>query len=145
MEIDINDDEIKKKVISKMKENRSLERIEDEFKFGVSLATDEIQNNVDEDSIDYHPFKNTNKNELIALQLIFQYLKKNGFQFTLSCLLDESNSKIDENAQLADLKDIIQNRNVQPISERNYNIEPPKVISKKEFNNYKYIVGIDEL
>lgn len=145
MEIDIQDEEIKKKIIDKMKENRSLERIEDEYKFGVSLAIDEIQNNIVENSIDYNPFRDASKNEQMALQLIFQYLKKKGFRFTLSCLLDESNSQNDENIQNIDIKDVIQKTNIQTKNNHNLLIEPPKVITKKEFNNFKYIVRIDDL
>lgn len=147
MEIDINNEEIKKNVISKMKENRSFERIEDEFQFGVLLAIDEIRNNIDENSIYYNPFKNSDKNEIIALQLIFQYLKKRGFQFTLSCLLNESNSKsqFDENMKNFDIKDIIQSHDIQSEQNRNYPIEPPKVITKSDFNNFECIMKIDEL
>ncbi|KAK8878213.1 hypothetical protein M9Y10_004978 [Tritrichomonas musculus] len=138
MEIEISDEEIKEKVIQKMKENKSFERIEDEYRFAVSMAMDEEQN--------YNPFKNSDKNESLALQFVFQYLKQKGLQFTLSCLLDESISEINENLQLIDISQLIQNfKPSHDQKNHSYFVEPPKKITKSEFNNFKYIVKVEDL
>ncbi|OHS93284.1 hypothetical protein TRFO_11899 [Tritrichomonas foetus] len=146
MEIPVEDQEKKTKIAQKLNDSGALKRFEDKIRFGQIIAIDEITNGTKDDSIEYFPFQNVDKNEITALQSIFQFLKKNYFSFTLSCLLDEANTKIDENAENIDLTTIPPPEDQIPQkTEPSYYVEPPKVISKKEFNKCKIIMSVDEL
>ena len=145
MDIPVSNEEIKKQVINKMTENGSLGRINEKFKIGLIIAMDEIQTKNKDDSIDYGPFKNAPSNEKKALQYVLQFLSKNGFAFTLSCLIDEANNDIDKDLGELDIKSILPEGGLVKKTKPSEHIEPPKVITKNEFNKLAVIMSIDEL
>ena len=109
----LNLDELDDFLIKKLWDSGSLNKIESKIKRGMYIAIQELKENLNSESgLLYEPFFDIDKEELIAIDIILNYLKKNNLNSTLLTFLEESNINNNNNNNNINILNLIKNYSV---------------------------------
>jgi hypothetical protein len=161
MDVDVDDEEIREKIKQRMRENGSMELLEQKFRCGLIQAIDAIEGNDDDTNIDHRPFADKSAREIQALQIIYHFLDNAGLKHTRVCLGMETNvpsleeEEMDIRTLLGEIpKDpiVVKQEIAPPVAKQEIapilvkrEVVPPVEITKREFQQNAVILLVDEL